>query len=1550
MLRIELRGFPSSAYIFGVDDHSSVIELNGQYFLQGRFSLQVASFSSNPITFGSPSEFSPRVVPDNDRWYLTQALPGEFRFGRGFRCQPHADGPVLRGTTVRLEQLATFFPLLQLTDASISLLPNHGNPGAGRFAFPAPGGGTDTVALKPLYRDGKTGYFIVGVEGTLHLVFGGLLGDFNQLYIPLTHVDGVSLEIYHDCDASFLLEIPNIQQDLRPLKFDATNANARHRLVIERSTQLEVAGKDVRATPGATSLNVDLIEGGNGFLSATSFTSPEIRLTRLTEENVEASITPTMLYGPSARMRFHLPVARHRVDDFITHFAYLDTALYKPFDPDRVSRREPYYGLRISGLGCSKGGPVKFDAGVVRIALLPKVEDPNESRFEFQSGFPLSIAGCLNDDRFHLVPKPNRSEEWIRSVEIPANGMGLRITAEPLIAETISPLWLNTGIPERQLRLASPVLLGRPVGANSSTAPGQISRKVDGSPEENYELRRWNLTLRAEHPTLDFTITPQGVYPVVKQSGAEVDWTTAFITVPEPSYPLADYPGSSLSLDPITLRDVDISTEISYSESWEPATTKEKMVYSAISIVLTYKAIECVATSLDECLPDTSIKAGDINLKEKAPGNPAKRNGLNDLILVYYQNDAGFQRFVDRNVPRRPAGKVLWPFAMGLSVLLWEKGQYGTSIAKHRDQNAKPGLALDWSDLEAIDPPDFGWTPVTIAEMARMDPTLWPRASGRCGSRLDPTDGFWRGVVFRDLPLILPLPPAALQELEKLPVLKSLLDTINSHLMLRYGWKDNSGTTWKGGIVFSDPVELMWPLSWLGLISMKLKSFLTTGAESKFLSAEGEVDVSIPWATLQATGRVSFAFTGDTPTTRVVIENSSGFVDTTAVPGFTKAKLVRFFTDFRTAQVDIDLLPSPELAYAFPIFSANKAVRAIASYNFSGPPISEVTLLMPEEKTTRLFGKWPVVIQGMRLRFESGNLKALEITGRLGLGPGDFGSIGLVVELRKTEDDGWTMHVRPREVSADIGIGDYRLRGLLSWTDAAQTSGPVGKDELIEVAGQRDFWGLLQLDGSELLGSQRLFVRFGNRGGQNYWVGGLNFDQVPFGLAKLEKAMLILARDADLFLDGKYVVADALSDLKKDVVKLLRPDPGTERTWLTKWVPRPNMGSFVAGSGYFKFDDNLLNSPESDDSNGAPASRKYLTTLVMTNRGVVRVEAAGKFFNTLVLRFGIVIKPPTGFAAAITAPSMNYPNDSQPDFEFNGGQILLEVDYGRRPSFAFSMGWPPLTGTNPNDELERDWSQSLSVRWDDVVPINTYWGGFYVSYRPGELLANSNTTLSRVISLGVALRAGWTKKYEIGGDAAGGSADLGIAIGGVVELKYTHGLRAPLPLTGPNRTTALLESSRTLARRKLEYLANQRILSVPEVQELLTLQRTAATALGDVIATYDVELSGTVYADIWGKGSAQVFGVDVASIKIEGRARLHFEGSDQCRPMINRAYAYLGFDFEVKVGCKKFEAHGRVDFVFIDRPCRNTRLLCETEPGAQGPKQAKLVEAGDRVR
>ena len=210
------------------------------------------------------------------------------------------------------------------------------------------------------------------------------------------------------------------------------------------------------------------------------------------------------------------------------------------------------------------------------------------------------------------------------------------------------------------------------------------------------------------------------------------------------------------------------------------------------------------------------------------------------------------------------------------------------------------------------------------------------------------------------------------------------------------------------------------------------------------------------------------------------------------------------------------------------------------------------------------------------------------------------------------------------------------------------------------------------------------------------------------------------------------------------------------------------------------------------------------------------------------------------------------------------------------------------------------------IRWDDFFPINTFWGGFLAAYK--------ESTSS--VTLGYALRAGWTKQWKLGGDLIGAAAELGVAIGGVLIVKFTWNKELSRAIFQP---PPHLEYSSRIQHLRRPWEAALAKSMAGKKQSLETIRRSQSrieTILNDLTRA-NVEMDGTVFADVWGNASATVFGVRVASIEIAGRVRLHIETFNLT---ITRAEAFLGFTFELKIGCFTVEAEGSVTFVFIDNP------------------------------
>jgi len=543
---------------------------------------------------------------------------------------------------------------------------------------------------------------------------------------------------------------------------------------------------------------------------------------------------------------------------------------------------------------------------------------------------------------------------------------------------------------------------------------------------------------------------------------------------------------------------------------------------------------------------------------------------------------------------------------------------------------------------------------------------------------------------------------------------------LNEHLMLDYGWKDETGTTWNGGFVDPQGISIV-PDGWKKVLDLQIISFTTRGCSGRIIGADGEFRVVLPAIKSKTTGD-AFKFTGKfglnlaaglkLDRLELAPDSPSDF-ETSGVPGFDKVQLVRFSTDLRTMQMTLRLFPSAGLSQVLPFLGGGQTIDMTSQVALDGsdaPPSWSFSLR--SEIETNLFGRWPLTIQGVELKFGASNTLVMRV--RLNLGLPSFASVSAKLILEENNGS-WTLDIELQEISGSIRLGDFSLKGALGWSTEGGDSGSVPAASIGD-GRQRDFWGEVSLDTGGLIDGT-LLLRIGNVGELSYWVGALRLNEINFGpAAKLKDPALLLAHHVDFEQTGG--LAKAITDPATSIAEIVRaPKDGLSRTWLAKWKPSKGVGTIVAGSGFLNIHDVVAAAPDN------PSSDDF-TALLVSDSGLFRAEATLMLFKTARSRVGLAVDlNRKRFAASIQIPEFKYGA-----FTVSAGEIAFGLGWGE-PYFLISVGWPePING----DVMNRDWSKSIMIHWDGAFPLNTFWGGVRAILDPNALI------------LGFAFRAGWT--------------------------------------------------------------------------------------------------------------------------------------------------------------------------------------------------------------
>ncbi len=1493
--RVTLRELDGVAELVGEPNRSEVISSGGKQMLRGTFAVRLNGVQTS---FTDLSGARAEVTPEGNDFALQSMARSVFVFDPILTIQPGAHDPWLAASRLSLALAATANApvLLSLDDASLSLVPDVAPAPGQRFHFPTMNG-TQSTAITPISAAGIFGTFVRPLDGGgFGVRFGGLGAS-----VDVDHHRVTSLVIPRDTSIVLRIGSPPpslraaVEDDIAPqaLMLRGDRSIFGMNVVLHDSTE----GRLQQSAPGGkTFARCSTVEIGEGWLSVTEMhdSQKDVAVARL---HAVAAGDETKLVGRPTRVRFHMPLARQDgapIHADAPHFAYRDPGVETE---TATAPRERHHGLRIRGLHSVRGGQAKLDANWATASVIA-------GKLQFQAGGDINVRG--RQQRSVVVPKADPDDPTRRTLVIPAGVAELSCAAPRIPGREESPIRFDTSLQEDE-RLRMKVVLNVPPSGTPGVADAATARAMNRD-EATPAYARWELVPRGE-PMMKLRVNDRGVFPASGEG-----WPNDFAGG-SASFALVEHPGSHLILNPGTpdVRALAAGTTTTSVTTIQSHTTgKELLVYSALGavLVLREKIFEYFLEVYAANIEDAAVRVEIADLRDETV---FKSREVDSLLAVFCDEhpddqqpgpgDRGIQSFVEANLPLGKT-RLVWAFAPGLAVLMWDQHDHPDrpwcfQIARDRGAQ-RPGMAIDQSSIRTMEFADFGWDAADRLRFA-AEPLLWPRLSRRSGAQLDPSESAWRGVVLRDLPLVLAIDPNVVNNSAP-PFVKRFYEGLNQRLMLDYGWKDETGTTWRGG--FEDLTGLsLAPDGWKRFLDIQLLRFMTRGSAGRILGADGEFRVLLPRIVSRDGAQRPLSFTGkfalniangvELEQIEFAPEDPEDF-STPSIPGFEKVEIVRFSSDLKTMRLTLRLTPSDALASVLPFLGGGQALDVTSLVPLQGEGAAAWSFTLRSEIQTNLFGRFPTTIQSVRLTFQESaghSANILVLQARVHLGQASFASVGADLILTEQPDGSWKIDVRLQEISGSIDIGDFHLRGTLAWSNENGDAGEVSSTQLATAA-QRDFWGEITLDTGGLVDGT-LLLRIGNAGELSYWVGALRLSEIGFGpAATLKKPAILVAHHADF--DGH--LKTLITDVQTSIAEAVRPpDTGVSRAWLARWKPSSTIGTVVAGSGFLNIHDTVASAPQGDNSGD-------FTCLVVTDGGLFRAEATVMLFQAARARIGLAVDLPNKrFSAGIQLPEFKYAA-----FTVRAGYIAFGLGWGA-PYFLLSVGWPePING----DVMNRDWSKSVMVRWDGAFPLNTFMGGARAELLPGALL------------FGLALRAGWTAEYSVGGEVAGGEASLGVMIGGIVEIYFgvdeAPRLRAP---TAPRPLLAAVGEARALvsavAERSAMWEDDDGLLAVlefavPHIEAILP-------ALSDLNVTARVAF----YGDIWGRASVHLFGVTLASIDVGAHAA--FVGCVRFAPDLEivRLTARVSLHLTVRIGCVEMSARADIDVTIRDLggPC-----------------------------
>lgn len=1510
---IVIRGFEPLASIEPVDGTSQAVFQDGKYFLSGPFRLKIAGARSNAMPITPAKKFEVAQSAGN-QWYVKDAPPFDFAYAGGMKIQPHPAGPWLRaaGVGFALNSTTHRLAVFTLSRPSISLVGHESSTVAQVLFYPS----IEGVKQAPL---GEALHPELNLPGFFVRAYADGFAFFCKTYnerVTINPLAVANYELLPGNDVVFHLDVGSSLTPPAPLRILNAPGASNAGITFHKFTKaaLPNQGDDEDLTYALT----DAIEVAEGWMSVATFSDEELSVRRLHENADLVAALPTQIFASRDRLSFHLPLPRADGSEAgeLAQFLYQDVNIGARFQ-GTVRPRERHYGLRIRGLGSTRTAVPVLDANVVRlglrraVALVPKFDGRNFQdfgTFEFEAGRSFKLPRQNAETRSVLVPKPDPADASGRRVlEVPAGLMTLQCVNSAVPSASEGTIVFSTS--DNLLQFDQPQAFSPPTGTSGSSAAAGF--------DEALTYDRWMLARTAGNGSVLFDANDAGILPRQREKwlNPENGWTSV-----ARQFRLPEYPGTAMHIDGPAGSDhlvlTGLAAEVKTSVTTAfGGTAKEKIVYTAFCAYLGYKLIKPADDPKKKPLPESHIAIVFKELDPEQPQKWIKDNGLDSLIVAYGKSDEDlFKAFIDDNKPSPEPDEFVWPFAMGLAIVLWKKteDQYAPDIARVRKPvGAFPGIVFDFSNAAEVKPDYLGWSDSDWKKFAHDSPNLWPVLAKAPTGKLDPTHPSWRGIMFRDLALTFPLSADIQEKIKKFKFLEKLYQGIEKHLLLDYGWKDETGSTWSGGFR-NDAGESLTPDSWKETFVIKLISFGTKGSAGRVVGSEGTIRVELPFLHesnnpanyLSIDGTFAINITDGVALDRIeIVPVNPDFFTTKRIPGFEKVTFRRFLTDMRSGRVDLTLEANAALQAALPFLAG--PIDAAIAFDFSGDlPGGAVSmaLTIPTEIHTNLFGKWQASVQGLRLVVNPGGTNELRIRCRINLGLPAFVSVEGDVIVTLDENENWKVGLQLQRIGGEISIGGWTISGELSWADPAGNTASVSPGDLSQSANNRDLWGELDVTTGSFFGggTSKILLRIGNRGELSYWIGMIQIPKIGFGVGSLEDPVLLLAHHADR---GENELRKAvMSAAPGGLVNTLRPT-ANQKGWLAEWKPSDQIGLLVAASGYLNLQEQVAATPEK--------KKEYLTSLLLTDSGLIRIDAFATFLKTVTLKFAIAVDLQKKlFRASIHAPTLKYPSPNNPEFEISGGVLTLAFGFGGHVFFETKVGWPEL---KQGSSVERNWDDCVKIVWDNMIPINTFWGGF-------RAVLDSSSH----IGLGFALRAGWTKSYSVGGGVAGGKAELGVAVGGVVEFKFQWASNGDglIQLSVPRDELF----DRTIASSRALTLA----LTETRGQRLSTDWQEDAL-IADAIALIEVNIAGmnqvevsaqaTLYADVWGSASVHFLGITLASISVHGYARLQVCIDVLPVPKVTRVYAVVGFTVSVRIGCFTHKAHASIDIYLKDGPC-----------------------------
>ncbi|MER8512910.1 hypothetical protein NKH47_08150 [Mesorhizobium sp. M1060] len=1406
---------------------------------------------------------------------IVSVTDGTFGFPGPVQLDTGAGGPVVSFGTLSVWKESSGAPWIWVDSVRAALVDSAGLP-----ANPNTVRGTDKNHESALKLGPNQQFFITVTDD------GGLKIDLGALYSTMKIDAAQETPFVLDADKT------KLSFHLDPASVKASAAvSTQHRLVAElgRVQATAASGLMRAAKPDSkiwspVELRATALHFAGGWVRATDFTlEADLSLGRVLDGS-DGPDSATILRAPGAHVSWELDLAGALAGTPSARFHYRKpkSAMARGGDIERENR---HFGVRVKGLGSCGGTRPVLDADLLAIDLTAG------RRFEYLAGKHVPVGTVTEASR--LAPK---AVAGVAIVDVPYADLSVRIEDD---GAAQSPFELDTSKPAA-LTFTSPTLQSRPAGFSAAA------------------FDAWELQ-DAASPARDFELNAEGLKPTMGET-----WLDDFRTKGNPrNYESVEHPGTTIAMDsdalvgqkPARFRAKAADDNKTKLKVTGIGSAKEAAAYSAFCIALGWAAVKSIeAGSIGKAFSSDNFGINFPKLDGPFGQEFVKKNSLAGLRVVFLTRSGGavvdgaapFKEFIDQNMPienGKPPELFHLPFAMGLSVVLFANGKYVYELDQLpvEDPNKRPladsqGIAYDFDTSSAVDPiADLDWSAKDWKDAVDSHPAVWPRANDGARAKLDPLQPNWRGLFLKGMPLKFLVPKIVETDFKWLA---GIIQTVNSGLNLDYGWLDENGASWVGGFEPKAPIEVTeipFYDVWSSVLRMYILDALSEGLGGKTIKQAIGLRFELP----QVVGDDGkpLAFEGNfayTPS-----DKGQGLVDITSrdgdgswfssksIPGFDKIALRQVSTDFKDVlQFSVDLVASDDLAAALPALSSDDKhpLKAQIKFSLSGTPDAVISLVLPAEQRSTLFGKWPFTLRSITLDIGKAIVR---VAGRIETGLPGLQSIGATLVISK--DGGGNPHIDVEldEIKGELSFGGFKLTASVHWMKADGTPGSLPLTDKTG-ASERDLRGTMELTDPGLIGKITLAVRIGSQGSMPYWIAWLQEEgTLSLGIAQLRNPFLLFAHNAD-FQDGGNSLQKVLGNPSKSILSSFQPKGDLDK-WLGKWKPSKSIGTTIAGGGMLHLGSAILSTDASD------TNADHLTAIVYNDTGLFRIDAFAFLVSQYEVNFSIVVDwAHDYYAIGLQLPTMELPAAS-PQYSVQAGAIVLAVGINGRRYVRLSIGWPEK---NPGgDDFDRDWDKATKVVVTGMVPINTFQGGMLISYEDGKF-----------ITFGIAIRVGWTwQPKPVGGGIADASADAGIMIGGVFILSFIFDDSVSQAAVTPLRLAWQSNPVRALTKVDSAALADMQA-ALEEIDRALT-----------PMGLKDVVVVAQLYGDLWGNASVHFMGVTLVGIHIAAYVR--FEVCGSLNKGIGRAWGKAGFSVSITILCVTYSTSAQMEITLKDGTC-----------------------------